>query len=95
MSTIYRRLRSAIDKEIEMGEREINVRNERLAAQTEVGRAFRAVREYRKMSLRACAKAADISAPYLSDVERGRRWMSDDTCEMLLGVLMSVKGIDP
>lgn len=91
MSTTYRALRNAINREIEMEEREIAVRNERLVAIADVGRALRDCRKYRGLSLRACAKAAGISAPFLSDIERGRRGMSDGTCEMLLGVLFTVK----
>lgn len=91
MSTNYRRLRSAVDKEVECEEREIAAKNDRWVAIAELGLAIRACREYRGLSLRACAKEAKISAPFLSDIERGRRSMSDGTCEMILGVLMTVR----
>lgn len=89
--THYRNLRRAIDQEVAAEDREINARNDRWVAIAELGLAIRAAREHLGLSLRACAKAAGISAPYLSDIERGRRSMSDGTCEMLLGVLMKVR----
>lgn len=92
MSTDYRKqLRVAINKEIAAEEAEISAKNDRWVAIAELGLAIREARVYRKLSLRACAKAAKISAPFLSDIERGRRTMSDGTCEMLLGVLLTVR----
>lgn len=91
MSAHYRKLRHAIDKEVEAEEREIAAKQARWDAIAEVGKAMRKVRTYHGMSLRAVARAAKISAPFLSDIERGRRTMSDGTCEMLLGVLMPIR----
>lgn len=91
MSHTYRDLRAAIDREIEAEDFENLAKQARQDAISEVGKALRAVREYRGISLRECARQAKISAPFLSDIERGRRSMSDGTCEMLLGVLMTVK----
>jgi ribosome-binding protein aMBF1 (putative translation factor) len=42
-----------------------------------VGRAIRESREEQGISLRAAAKAIGISAPYLSDIEKGRRGIPD------------------
>lgn len=88
MSTHYRTLRSAIDKEIAAEEAEIAAKQKRWNAVAEMGKAIKALRLHKKMSLRKCAGDAKISAPFLSDIEKGRRSMSDDTCEMILGVLM-------
>lgn len=38
-----------------------------------LGEAIRFIREQRNMSLRALARDAGVSAPFLSDVEHGRR----------------------
>lgn len=91
MSTHYRRLRSAIDREVEAEEEEIRVKQKRWDSIAEVGKAIKALREHKSLSLRECARQAKISAPYLSDIEKGRRSMSDGTCEMILGVLMTTK----
>lgn len=44
------------------------------------GTWLRRVRTARGVSLRATAMALGVSASYLSDVERGRRWISPDMC---------------
>jgi hypothetical protein len=89
--TQFQKLRAAVDAEVAAEEREIEARNDRWVAIAVLGLAIREARLARGLSLRACAKAAKISAPFLSDIERGRRSMSDGTCEMLLGVLMTVR----
>ena len=43
-----------------------------------LGGKLRSLREKADLSLRELAKAADISAPFLSDVELGRRYPSDE-----------------
>ncbi len=93
MSTHYRRLRNAIDKEVEAEEAEIAAKQKRWDAIAEMGKAIKALRQHKGISLRKCAGEAKISAPFLSDIEKGRRSMSDGTCEMILGVLMTVKQI--
>lgn len=40
----------------------------------EFGRVFRAARLAREESLRACARRYGVSAPFLCDIELGRRW---------------------
>lgn len=95
MSTHYRFLRRAIDKEIAAEEREIAAKNDRWVAIAELGLAIRACREHHGLSLRACAKAAKMSPQFLSDIERGRRTMSDGTCEMILGVIMPGRSMGP
>ena len=42
-------------------------------ANQELGKAFRIERKWAGYSLRAMAKKLEISAPYLSDIELGRR----------------------
>jgi ribosome-binding protein aMBF1 (putative translation factor) len=41
------------------------------------GAAYRKARELRGISLRECARRMRISAMYLSDMERGRRYWND------------------
>lgn len=95
MSTHLRALRRAIDNEIAAEEREITAKNDRWVAIAELGFCIRSVREHRSLTLRECAKLANISAPFLSDIEKGRRSMSDGTCEMLLCVLMPGRSLGP
>lgn len=70
MTTHYPKLRAATDKEIAAEEREIEAKNDRWVAVAELGLAIREMRIQRGLSLRACAKAAKISAPFLSDIEK-------------------------
>lgn len=46
-------------------------------ARQEVAKALRAERVRREVSLRATARAHNISAAYLSDIEKGRRWNTE------------------
>lgn len=60
---------------------------------TSFGEKLRELREARRMTLRALATAADLSAPFLSDVEHGRRVPSPEKIDVLareLGVASSV-----
>jgi transcriptional regulator with XRE-family HTH domain len=43
-----------------------------------LGELIRDLRETAKLSLRALARSVDVSAPFLSDVELGRRYPSDE-----------------
>ena len=43
-----------------------------------LGRHIRELRERRKLSLRELAKKLEISAPFLSDIELGKRFPSED-----------------
>lgn len=45
--------------------------------QRKFGERVRELREAKKMTLRALAKALGVSAPFVSDVEHGRRMPSD------------------
>lgn len=47
------------------------------------GKRLREVREQCGISLRELAKAAKISAPFLSDVELGRRFPKDETLMLI------------
>jgi len=52
----------------------------------EIGQAIRAARMAKGMSLRALSEALDVSAPFLSDVELGRRGVDrhvDKICRVL------------
>jgi predicted transcriptional regulator len=49
---------------------------ERFELTVEFGTELRERREAKKMTLRALAEALDVTAPFLSDVEHGRRRLS-------------------
>lgn len=51
---------------------------ERLKAMQDAGAALRIRREGKRMTLRALAEALDVSAPFLVDVEHGRRRLSEE-----------------
>src|ERR1017187_1643503 len=48
-----------------------------------LGQRLREVRERAGLSLREVAKAAKISAPFLSDVELGRRFPTNETLALI------------
>lgn len=48
-----------------------------------MGQRLREVRERAGFSLREVAKAADISAPFLSDIELGRRFPRNETLALI------------
>lgn len=48
-----------------------------------MGQRLREMRERAGLSLRDVAKAANVSAPFLSDVERGRRFPADETLTLI------------
>ena len=48
-----------------------------------MGQRLRELRERAGLSLREVAKAADISAPFLSDVELGRRFPTNETLALI------------
>ena len=48
-----------------------------------MGQRLRALRERAGLSLREVAKAAKISAPFLSDVELGRRFPTNETLALI------------
>ena len=48
-----------------------------------MGQRLREVRERARLSLREVAKAAEISAPFLSDVELGRRFPTNETLALI------------
>lgn len=51
------------------------------------GEHIRALREQRDISVRELAKAVDVSAAFLSDVELGRRHPSEDVLERMAKAL--------
>lgn len=51
------------------------------------GAAARKLRERKKISLRTVAKKMEISAPYLSDLERGFRTWTEDRCQQFTKAL--------
>lgn len=86
MSTNYREIRQAVDM-LNAREDELNDARKRLdSAWAEFGQVLRRLRESRNMSLREAAKVLGVSAPYLSDVELGRRRMTDDRVEQCLNL---------
>ena len=52
-----------------------------------LGEAIRELREKADISLRELAKQVEVSAPFLSDVELGRRYPSDDVLAKIAGLL--------
>lgn len=52
-----------------------------------LGDRIRELRNERDLSLRELAKIVGVSAPFLTDVEQGRRFPSEDTLENLAGAL--------
>lgn len=50
---------------------------------TSMGQRLRELREKAGLSLREVAKAAKISAPFLSDVELGRRFPTNETLALI------------
>ena len=50
---------------------------------TSMGQRLREIRERAGLSLREVAKAAKISAPFLSDVELGRRFPTNETLALI------------
>lgn len=48
-----------------------------------LGKRIRELREQANISLRELAREADVSAPFLSDVELGRRFPKDETLALL------------
>ena len=52
-----------------------------------LGEVIRNLREKTDLSLRALAKKADISPPFLSDIETGKRYPSDETLQSLAKTL--------
>lgn len=51
---------------------------ERVKAMLDMGDALRRRREEKRVTLRALADAIGVSAPFLSDVEHGRRRLSEE-----------------
>jgi transcriptional regulator with XRE-family HTH domain len=52
-----------------------------------LGEYLRELREQRDLSVRELAKRLDVSAPFLSDVELGRRHPSGEVLERLAALL--------
>lgn len=50
---------------------------------TTMGQRLRELRERANLSLREVAKAANVSAPFLSDVELGRRFPTNETLALI------------
>lgn len=88
MSTNYRELRRAVDGVVAAEDGILKARMALGDAQIRMGKALRACREEKKLSLRECAKRLKLSVPYLSDVELGKRGISDGNLECLMGIVM-------
>jgi len=56
---------------------------EKLSTAATMGQRLRELRESAGISLREVAKAAKISAPFLSDVELGRRFPTNETLALI------------
>jgi len=52
-----------------------------------LGERIRELRDQQDLSVRELAKKIEVSAPFLSDVELGRRHPSDEVLEMIAKVL--------
>lgn len=63
------------------------VKQDRDAARMEAGAALRRERKRKGLSLREAARQLEVSAPYLSDVELGRRWLSPEHQSQYLTIL--------
>ena len=87
MSTTYRELRRAVDRLVAAEDGVTKARQTHLDAQVRLGAALRACRERKGLSLRECSKKLKVSAPYLSDVELGKRGLSDGNLELLMGIV--------
>lgn len=51
------------------------------------GNSIRKLRQRKKVSLRDLAKRMDVSAPFLSDLERGHRAWSEERFEQAVNLL--------
>lgn len=87
MSANYRTLRRAVDDLVTAEDAITKARQTHLDAQIKLGVALRACREYKKLSLREVAKKLGVSAPYLSDVELGKRGLSTGNLESLMALV--------
>ena len=56
----------------------VDARDFLAVARKRMGDELRRQRKARRLSLREVAVRLDISAPFLSDCELGRRWLNDD-----------------
>ena len=54
---------------------------ERFDLMVKAGKELREKREAKKLTLRGMAKLLDVSAPFLHDVEHGRRHLSSDKAD--------------
>lgn len=83
-----KKIRRAVDV-INTAEDAVLAARQRLySAHVEFGRVVREAREAKKISLRQVATHLKLSAPYLSDVELGRRAMTPDNVEAYMSYLM-------
>lgn len=87
MSTTYRELRRAVDDVVAAEDGIVEARQKLSVAESNLGRALRACRERKGLSVRAVAKQLKLSTPYLSDVERGRRSITTGNLELLMGII--------
>lgn len=64
-----------------------------------LGQRIRDLRELKDLSLREMAKKLEVSAAFLSDIELGRRFPSDDVLKKICKVLQvkfdELKDLDP
>lgn len=87
MSTTYRVLRRAVDALVATEDAITKARQAHLTAQINLGAALRGCRERKGLSLRDTAKQLKVTASYLSDVELGRRGLSDGNLESLMAIV--------
>jgi tRNA A-37 threonylcarbamoyl transferase component Bud32 len=88
MSNTYRELRASVDALNTAEEAFVKARQAESDAHARVGRALRACRERHDISLRTVAEKMGVSAPYLSDVERGYRTLSSDNLETYMDLVI-------
>lgn len=95
MSANYRKLRDAVDS-VHAAEEALEQAQTRLAlAEQRQGFALRDCRQYHELSLRDVAERLNLSAPYLSDVENGRRHITDDNLERYMNLLAPIRTMKP
>lgn len=68
-------------------ELEIMADNKKAEAEEMLGKIIRQYRNDNGIGLREFARKLKISAPFLSDIERGRRSMSDDNYFKIRGII--------
>jgi len=67
-------------------------RVKRVTDNVATGMLAREIRERHQVSLRAVARELNLSAPYVSDLELGRRGWTEERCEQYRTALQALTG---